>query len=453
MDALKSVWTLADQPPTNTLDRPKFAVAIRLIQLLQNGQKGQGPNLAAAEGVSLRPVMFEGISGVSVPLPAPEGSGPPQPPQQQPYPQQQGVAMTPPRAGPPAPNAPPSTALTPQDAYILTAAEQSRYEALFPEYAKEGFVYGTEAVSLFSKSGLQPPQLAAIWNMVDQPVDNRLDSLEFCIAMHLIVCVSKKNLPLPPSLPPSLQQVKAQPKTQAPMPQPPPSPGQGVPIAPGSPQGQIRSTMSTSAVGFSSPSMQSSSAQQYSMPQPAAAALSRLPGPPPLTQQSALSISDAFEGLNTGPAGPTAGVTSFMNQAPPSPRAPTPPPVPTAVLTMGGSLDMASSHSVSQRPLSPLLEQPPTKAKLYDASDSSSEELVKLKALMQKLQAENISLKASLKGMSEEELGLQGELRATVAEIATLNNELTTLRAKVLAAKSRLLEATSELKANREKKT
>ncbi len=43
--------------------------------------------------------------------------------------------------------------------------------------------------------------------MVDDPVDNKLDSIEFAIAMHLIVCVTKKGLPKPPSLPSSLASV------------------------------------------------------------------------------------------------------------------------------------------------------------------------------------------------------------------------------------------------------
>ena len=46
--------------------------------------------------------------------------------------------------------------------------------------------------------------LRAIWGMSDDPIDNKLDSIEFSIAMHLIVCVTKKGLAMPPSLPPSL---------------------------------------------------------------------------------------------------------------------------------------------------------------------------------------------------------------------------------------------------------
>ena len=39
MDALKNIWIVADQPPTNYLDHAKFAVAVRLIQCIQNGTR------------------------------------------------------------------------------------------------------------------------------------------------------------------------------------------------------------------------------------------------------------------------------------------------------------------------------------------------------------------------------------------------------------------------------
>ena len=130
------------------------------------------------------------------------------------------MPQSPSRGGqpPPTPPRPPmqqplamSTALTAQDPYSLPPQEQARYEGLFSQYSKQdGFVYGQEAVELFSKSGLPQENLRDIWNMVDTPVDNRLDKLEFAMAMHLIVCISKKNLPMPPGLPMSLKALKSQ---------------------------------------------------------------------------------------------------------------------------------------------------------------------------------------------------------------------------------------------------
>ena len=73
---------------------------------------------------------------------------------------------------------------------------------------KYGFAHGTEAASLFSRSGLSNEQSRDVWNTSDDPVDNRLSKLEFCIAMHVIDCVSRKNLPLPDRLPLSLASLK-----------------------------------------------------------------------------------------------------------------------------------------------------------------------------------------------------------------------------------------------------
>jgi len=111
----------------------------------------------------------------------------------------------------------PSRALVGMDPYSMSPQERSRYESLFPKYAKVetgtglSFVYGSEAVPLFMKSGVDATTLRDIWNMVDRnPVDNRLDKLEFALAMHLIVCASKKNLPIPSggALPNSLRALK-----------------------------------------------------------------------------------------------------------------------------------------------------------------------------------------------------------------------------------------------------
>ena len=94
-----------------------------------------------------------------------------------------------------------STALAAQDPYVAYPQELSRYDVLFPQYAKDDpsgaqYVHGPEAVALFSKSGADKGALRSIWTMVDtDPVDNRLDQLEFALAMHLIVCVTKKGLP------------------------------------------------------------------------------------------------------------------------------------------------------------------------------------------------------------------------------------------------------------------
>mmetsp|Transcript_21043 Transcript_21043/g.24360 ORF Transcript_21043/g.24360 Transcript_21043/m.24360 type:complete len:444 (+) Transcript_21043:109-1440(+) len=240
LDLLKNIWTMADNPKTNHLDKKKFYAAVRLIQLYQNGQKANGANLGTAENVIMRPPFFEGITGGAG---GGQGQGQPQP-QQQPHPPAANAAspiaspITSPVTSPiPSPTRPTldhnqsnassiitatpqpqpqplrqsaNNTLATQDPYIMTPADRSRYDTLFPQYEKEGYVYGKEAVDLFTKSGLDKGLLRDIWNMVDVPVDNRLSRVEFAISMHLIVCISKKNLPMPQILPPSLTALRDQ---------------------------------------------------------------------------------------------------------------------------------------------------------------------------------------------------------------------------------------------------
>ena len=381
------------------------------------------------------------------------------------------VAPASPARGPPsAPGGGASMALTVQDPYTMTPAEQQRYESLFPQYAKDdGFMYGAEAVSLFSKSGLNQTQLRDIWNLADQPVDNKLDKLEFAIAMHMIVCVSKKNLPMPKMLPMSLKALKQQTPAPAPTPEPP-TQMQQQPAGP--------------------PSISATPSYNSQHPPAAAAAagsfgggMSDLQGPPPIVQAGGQDISDAFEGLSTtggdlppptssygalggggsfggpatgsnDPSGAGGLPTNSSSIGQPSPNmAPTPATVPSPPLIRDQPPPSLSSAAGGTASLAP--EEPPktteSLAQSYDMTDSSGE-LVKLKGVLQKLQAENISLKAQLGTMSEEEKEVQKQVNATVAEIGELSNQLTTLRAQVLASKSRLLEATSELKAAQEKK-
>ena len=529
VDALKSIWTLADtNPTTNTLDKSKFAVAVRLIQLQQNGERGSGPTLQTPPGKTLRPVFFEGVAspppppqqmgqrppsapssprGDQRPVAGATGQHPPRPPMQaHQSPQQQRPSMAG-GQGPPLP----SMALATQDPYTLTPADQARYEGVFADYTKpDGYVYGPQAVELFSKSGVPQPELARIWNMVDQPVDNRLDKLEFCFAMHLIVCVSKKNLPLPASLPMSLKNLKSQQQAAATM-------GTGLSVAsggasagggrmgspssmqqgmvappPGQPQPpQMQLNMSAPPSPGQPPSIHRQP-QAPPMaagtpvgggggPPPIQPSPSGLSGPPPLQQPGGVNISDAFEGLSAADSGaqymastPLPGGATLAGAAaavPASvtietPSSPLPPPAPAvATMAAGGGLsvpDMSTASSppppVDTRPpiAAAAATPPPPKsteqlASSYDMG-SAHEELRKLKDVMQKLQAENISLKAQVGTLSEDEKDVQKQLSATVSEIGELSNELTTLRAQVLASKSRLLDATAELKAAQEKK-
>eukprot|EP00612_Vaucheria_litorea_P001929 CAMPEP_0171456600 /NCGR_PEP_ID=MMETSP0945-20130129/3019_1 /TAXON_ID=109269 /ORGANISM="Vaucheria litorea, Strain CCMP2940" /LENGTH=574 /DNA_ID=CAMNT_0011982051 /DNA_START=368 /DNA_END=2092 /DNA_ORIENTATION=- len=95
-----------------------------------------------------------------------------------------------------------------EDPYYISSEDQERFESLFPSYDpdRDGFITGNEAVPLFNKSGLSRSVLKEIWDIADADRDSRLSLTEFISAMHLIVCVSKRNLPVPTSLPQSLKE-------------------------------------------------------------------------------------------------------------------------------------------------------------------------------------------------------------------------------------------------------
>ena len=163
---------MADQPQTNTLDTSKFHVAVRLIQLFQNGKKPIDLSLNVGdvndEG-SMRPPFFEGVNVQAV-MQAQQQQQ--QPLQNQPTPQLQQQPSSPQRSPQSSPQMGPSSAmmnggipsssatvLTVQDPYTMTPQELSRYETLFPSYAVQDesdgryYVNGGTAVELFSKSG------------------------------------------------------------------------------------------------------------------------------------------------------------------------------------------------------------------------------------------------------------------------------------------------------------
>mmetsp|Transcript_27052 Transcript_27052/g.63303 ORF Transcript_27052/g.63303 Transcript_27052/m.63303 type:complete len:970 (-) Transcript_27052:126-3035(-) len=454
IEVLKNIWTVADQPSTSSLDHKKFAVAVRIIQLTQNGTKGAGPTLAAPPGIQLKPVFFEGVSGVSAPLPQ-QQQGPPPPTPQQPQrampppvspqrtmqqQQQQQQQQAPPQPQP-IPQSP-SRALVGMDPYAITPQELSRYEGLFPQYAKteadgKQFVYGSEAVPLFMKSGVDPNKLRDIWNMVDRnPVDNRLDKLEFALAMHLIVCISKKNLPMPQGgiLPSSLQALKVSA-------QPEPAPG----------------------------------FQQQPSPPPLQQPLQQKPSmddPPPLGSVGSgalggMSITDAFEGLSAEPTLPSYVPDASVATAPPLMEEPAPAPVPPQTsydepqpgLAGYGQQPLYGQAPPVEAPVpapAPVVEPPAAAAAAsvatYEVSNSQHEELEKLRELLQNLKAENIALKSQLGNMTEEEKQVQQQLGQTVTEITALTVDLGAQRQQVLEAKNRLLEARAELKSQKDTK-
>ncbi|KAG3053781.1 hypothetical protein PC128_g2938 [Phytophthora cactorum] len=176
---LREVWSIADAQRRSELSRNEFYVAMRLISMAQRGEQ-----------VSVQ--RFFQLAAMQYPLPAMEGVPPPQ---QQPVQPQTQMHAPQQDFG--------SVHQQPTGSYALTADEKSKYDIVFQQYDTDhdGFLMGAEAVALFQMSGLDRNLLRDIWSMADVTQDSKLSVQEFYVAMHLIVCVSKRGLPMPPTLP------------------------------------------------------------------------------------------------------------------------------------------------------------------------------------------------------------------------------------------------------------
>eukprot|EP01117_Protostelium_nocturnum_P003921 TRINITY_DN15194_c0_g1_i1.p1 TRINITY_DN15194_c0_g1~~TRINITY_DN15194_c0_g1_i1.p1 ORF type:complete len:714 (-),score=315.08 TRINITY_DN15194_c0_g1_i1:82-2223(-) len=89
--------------------------------------------------------------------------------------------------------------------WVISPEERTHFERVFSQTEKGGYVTGEQAKELFSKSGLQIPDLAKIWSLSDVDKDAKLNKEEFLVAMVLII--RKKNnpsVPIPDVLPPTL---------------------------------------------------------------------------------------------------------------------------------------------------------------------------------------------------------------------------------------------------------
>jgi len=498
LDLLKNIWSMADNPKTNSLDRNKFFVAVRLIQLFQNGEKAQDSSLGATNN-SMRPPFFEGVTDVSI---QPFGiSASLQPSTAAPaYPIEQQQKQQPPAVSPARPPMHPNSSVLPQitstlavqDPYIMQPGEQSRYETLFPQYMskEDGFVHGKEAVGLFSKSGLDKGTLRDIWNMVDDPIDNRLSKLEFAMAMHLIVCISKKGLPVPPSLPMSLKSLTNAGKGGASVP----------PMSGATATAPPPLTTQTQQQQFINPAMShdtaSSQPQQNTSQTPAGypsnvrrfSGMGQVGGGDSvmglgsITSGGGLSVSDAFNDLNPEEVA-KAGESYYLNTSQDTyssvqpPAEVTQPPFPSTngvsvapqpdqnnnlhsyQSAVGGSFNAdpmstsAAPWPVEENKTVPTIDKPiAATIKFQDDDNNDAKELVKMQAVLQKIQAENISLKAQMGQYTAEELQVRSDITRTIEDIGVSSQEVATLRVQVSNAKAALIEATTELKFKNERK-
>lgn len=448
MQVLREIWTVADSGKSNSLGKPEFFVAVRLIQLFQNNVKGEGTNLQVSAGVSLNAPYFEGFAA---PVPAVPASAP--------VPAM--VASSNPSSN--------SYALT-TDPYAISPSDEAAFKQLFPSYADASTkkVPGNIAVQLFSKSGVDTGLLRNIWTLSDVDKDSLLSEKEFCVAMHLIVCVSKKGLPLPGSLPGSLAAFLhdgASVSAPASIPQP----QQDVPpIQIPSPQQQQQNQQYL----LPSPTSMPPSYTQQHQPQVQQQAYQF--SNPPTLQQPAQQLDDKFSAFDdidnstiqshysvsntpkeTFQSMPVVHEPMNLSGAPSMPAVRNfggetlvhAPPVATVSYTAPAPVTVSIHEpEISARSMSPT---PVTSnAKVVSTSEDGDSQL---RSLITELQAENVSLKAKLSMYSDEETSIAKEKNKLLTDLTVLIERVDALRKQCAEKREYIASGKAEIKGLQEK--
>uniref|UniRef100_A0A8D0DYG7 Epidermal growth factor receptor pathway substrate 15 n=1 Tax=Salvator merianae TaxID=96440 RepID=A0A8D0DYG7_SALMN len=157
VDVLGRVWELSDIDHDGMLDRDEFAVAMFLVYCAL--EKEPVP-------MSLPPAL--------VPLSKRKSA----------------VHLMPPSAPSKDPHQPipPVGLLTPLTQWIVSSADQIKYNEIFLKTDKDmdGYVSGVEARELFLKTGLPSSVLAHIWSLCDTRDCGKLSKEQFVLAFHFI---------------------------------------------------------------------------------------------------------------------------------------------------------------------------------------------------------------------------------------------------------------------------
>ena len=392
---LKNVWTVADARQQHYLTREDFYVALRLIAMAQNNIPPTREKLHETAAIQLPYARFQNVP----PPPASTPPPPPSPPQ---------ALLSPSRSG--------------QDPYAMSGEDRARYLNHFAPYDTngDGFVEGPQAVELFSRSGLDRQALGKVWELSDNDKDSRLSPNEFAVAMHLIVCVSKRGLPVPVRLPPSLAALLGVKEAG----------GMGSPAAP------------------APPSSPASSSLPPRVQQPLAASASSPSGPSP-----SVSINPPSPSLHDTSKSTLAGTLTSSLGSSPSPPTSTPSQQTIRSSTLSSSLNMSSSSAPSSfkpAPLPPLAPLQQTNISSSSSSSSSnSNDLTGVvndtQALAQKLKAEKISLSATLDSNLADGKRTQAALVKALGEVTSLQGELAALRQAAAAADEEQQQALQNL--------
>lgn len=98
------------------------------------------------------------------------------------------------------------------DPNVISEQQRAQYAGLFAkaDHDKDGFLNGQEGRDFFRKSGLPNDKLGKIWRLSDFDGDNKLNLVEFSVAIHIVYAFLKGN-EIPSSVSPSLK-ASAQPQ-------------------------------------------------------------------------------------------------------------------------------------------------------------------------------------------------------------------------------------------------
>jgi len=361
---LKQIWSLSTPNPTMNIN--EFYTAIRYIVMFQNGEKPlTKERLISTANEKFEPPKFQDIK---LPLPVPINNT--------------------------ASVIPPNNPTSGPALYAITPEDHEKYHKLFITYDTngDGLLSGTESVGILTKSGLTQDVLGVIWNLADDDKDGSLTSKEFCVAFHLIICISKRGMPVPQTLPPALNAFLQN------------APAVPVPPAP-----------------VAAPVVPVSVPVNSSLPIPS----STVPTVPSSVNQPSLSnSSSSISSLEEKPAAPK--VSSISN-------------IPIVQDKVGLSereeaelmSDIVTIKSATQKALD-----------ITDkAIETSSKGMESLRTLMQKLQAEKVAIKSKLEAADQATKEADSKMESIVTEISELQSELSKLRKDLDEAKEKEMES------------
>ncbi|CAM9787742.1 unnamed protein product [Chrysoparadoxa australica] len=87
--------------------------------------------------------------------------------------------------------------------YSMTSEERQKYGTVFRKLDEDGSgtLDGAEAAPLLMRSGLPTSVLKNVWQLSDVDKEGSLNEHEWAVAMHLIICIGTRGLPVPAALP------------------------------------------------------------------------------------------------------------------------------------------------------------------------------------------------------------------------------------------------------------